>query len=140
MMRFWPRCHACDMITSCAPALEACLGFISFSIGLGIFLHPGIMAGSRALVELLYYMPEMAWSAVFIAVALAKFAALLLNRQWIRHVGLAAGVALYSHLAGVAIGQEVAVLAPWVYGPLAIINVVTWAFVAWDAGRKPDGN
>ena len=129
-------CRVCDLITSCTPVIEVILAVLTISIGSGLVVHPGLMAGSRALVELLDYMPQPAWALTFLAVGAFKLVAVGLRSPVARAASLMAGMLLWSHLVYVT-GMEPnqPVLAPWLYGPLAMINAVVLVFLGWEMGR-----
>ena len=131
-----PECRACDVIVGCTPTIIAIMSTIMFSIGLGMIVSPGMMAESRALSPLLAWMPQWAWAMTLIAIAAAKIMTLFVNSEPVRLCGLAAGIVIWSHMASVTASQASYALGPWIYFPLALINAVTLAFVAWDIGRR----
>lgn len=126
----------CDRLASCSPAVEAVLALITISIGIGLTVHPGLMAGSRALVELLDYMPQGWWAMTFLGVGSLKLLAVLYARKCLRALALTCGLLLWSHMAyvtGAETGQ--AVLAPWLYGPLAFFNFAAIVSLGWELGQ-----
>lgn len=131
-----PVCRACDLVTSCAPVIEGCLATISASMGIGLFVYPGLMDGSRALAELLQWMPQWAWATVMLAIAAAKLASIFVPSPALRIAALMVGVLIWTQMTISTATVEMPVLAPWYFGPLALIDVVTLIFVGWDQGRR----
>ena len=130
-----PECRACDMIVGCTPTIIAIMAMIAASIGLGLIVSPGLMAESRVVSNLLLWMPQWAWAVTLLGIAAAKIVTLFVNSEPVRLCGLAAGIVVWSHMASVTASQASYALDPWIYFPLALINAVTLAFVAWDIGR-----
>lgn len=131
-----PECRACDVIVGCTPTIIAIMSTITASIGLGLVLSPGLMAESRVMSNLLLWMPQWAWAIALLGIAAAKIMTLFVNSEPVRLCGLAAGIVIWSHMASVTASQASYALGPWIYFPLALINAVTLAFVAWDIGRR----
>lgn len=134
-----PECRACDVIVGCTPTIIAIMSTIIASIGLGLLLSPGLMAESRVMSNLLLWMPQWAWAIALLGIAAAKIMTLFVNSEPVRLCGLAAGIVIWSHMASVTASQASYALGPWIYFPLALINAVTLAFVAWDLGRRRAG-
>ena len=134
-----PECRACDLIVGCTPTIMAILSTIMASLGLGLVVSPGLMAESRAMSDLLLWMPQWAWAATLLVIAAAKIATLFVNSEPVRLCGLAAGIVVWSHMASVTASQASYALGPWIYFPLALINAMTLTFVAWDLGRRRAG-
>lgn len=130
-----PECRTCDMIVGCTPTIIAIMAAITASIGLGLVMSPGLMAESRAMSDLLLWMPQWAWAATLLTIAAAKVATLFVNSEPVRLSGLAAGIVVWSHMASVTASQASYALGPWIYFPMALINALTLTFVAWDMGR-----
>ncbi len=135
-----PECRACDLIVGCTPTIIAIMSTITTSIGLGLVLSPGLMAESRAMSDLLLWMPQWAWAVTLLTIAAAKVATLFVHSEPTRLMGLAAGIVVWSHMASVTASQASYALGPWIYFPLALIHAMTLAFVAWDMGRRRAGS
>lgn len=131
-----PECRTCDVIVGCTPTIIAIMSTIIASIGLGLIVSPGLMAESRVMSNLLLWMPQWAWAVTLLGIAAAKIMTLFVNSEPVRLCGLAAGIVIWSHMASVTASQASYALGPWIYFPLALINAVTLAFVAWDIGRR----
>ena len=136
MTHLIPNCRVCDMLVLCTPVIEVILAVLTLSIGTGLVAHPDLMDGSRALVELLDYMPQPAWALTFLTVGAVKLVSVWTGSTCLRAVSLLFGMMLWSHLAYVTGAETSApVLAPWLYGPLALINATALVFLGWEMGR-----
>lgn len=136
ILRKVPTCRRCDLVSDCTPVVEAVLAVITISTGMGLAFHPGLMAGSRALVELLDYMPQTAWAATFCTLGVSKMIAVGAGSQTFRALTLAAGLLLWLHLSYVTGAETMQpVLAPYLYTPLALINAVALICLGWQMGQ-----